>query len=401
MGRKIGNIGVLNLQNATEESVADIESIENVGLLIHSEENARLIARMSIGNVGKSIEVPKGCQLITGLFEITEELLESLAELEEPVRYMVTGSVLIHRSVTPERLSKAKLAVRAVGIVHVPKALYGAVGSIVQGDKLRLYEEAPPRMEIGTRVLSNAYLKSLDGPISLFVAGTLILAEDLDLALADGLLKELSVTGMARMRESQAAFFYRKAGSLVGCQVEVIPTGFREIDRLLKLNARSIRRFRAAGLYTRHPVLLDSDVTREALSAAFSRIETSSFLLCREELEDLAYELVPSLEAEVLTYPQDYLYVEDREVLSGAELAALPSPVQLVVEGSLEFAEDVREETLAAKLSGIDIFGTVTVPDSRLKGLLQPYIRTQQGSLRTAGEGSPDRFLDNIGMLSL
>ncbi|WP_438431583.1 hypothetical protein [Gorillibacterium sp. sgz500922] len=401
MGRKIGNIGVLNLLHATEESISDIESIANVGLLISTPESTKLLARMNISNVGKSIELPQGYRLITGQFEITEKFLEQLETSGEPAHYAVTGTVLIHRSVTAEQLQRTRLAVQTVGIAYVPKHLHGAVESVVEANKLVLYDGAPPRTEAGTFVLSNAYLNSLEEPTSLIVAGTFILPEDLDLTLADRMLKELTVAGTARLREGQSAFFYRKSDSLAGCRVEIIPDGFQQLDRLLKLNQRSLRRFRKAKVYTRSPILLDADVTREALAAAFERIDSNSYVVCSEELEDLVYELCPSLEAEVLTYPHSYLYIEDQETLSEAELNALPAPVQVVVEGSLTFAEDVQSETLAAKVSGLDSFGSVTVPNARFKGWLQPYIRTQQGYVQVPSDSAGDGYLNNIGVLTL
>ena len=43
MSQRIGNVGLLNLVNATEESVKGIERIENVGLVLYGKENAHLL----------------------------------------------------------------------------------------------------------------------------------------------------------------------------------------------------------------------------------------------------------------------------------------------------------------------------------------------------------------------
>lgn len=61
MKQKIGNVGLLDLRHATEESIKGIESINNVGVVFYHKENAHLLSSLSIGNIGKSIELPEGC----------------------------------------------------------------------------------------------------------------------------------------------------------------------------------------------------------------------------------------------------------------------------------------------------------------------------------------------------
>lgn len=398
MGRKIGNLGVLNLLNATEKSVADIESIENVGMILYRKETAHLLTRIPISNIGKSLEVPEGYQLIYGLFHLNEALL---ASLEEPARLMVNGTVIVDRSVTAEQLKAGKLSLIAGGTVYVPGPLFGPVSAILGSGKIEMYEGEPPRFETGTFELSNAFLHTLPSPLQLVVTGTFILPENLDLKLADEKIGSLKITGSAVLREGQESFFYRKTDSLAACKIEIIPQGYEVAERLLRLNARSIRRFRNRKLYTRHPVILESDIGREAFASAFDRLESSSFILCKEDLEDLVYERCPSLETEVLVYEHGYVYIEGEETWGEEQFRALEAPVSFVVDGKLTLEADVREETLKEKLADLALYGHVAVPDNRLKGLLHSFIRTQTGEVRVEGANAEDSFLHNIGMLTL
>ena len=60
MSRIIENVGMLDLTQATEETVTSIERIGNVGLVIYRAETAHLLTLLkNAGNIGKTIEIPE------------------------------------------------------------------------------------------------------------------------------------------------------------------------------------------------------------------------------------------------------------------------------------------------------------------------------------------------------
>ena len=97
MSRKIGNVGVLDLRKATEESVKNIDQIHNVGLVIYSPETAPLMAGLNIGNMGSSVEVGMEYKLFTGQHELSRDVLEAV---NEPMSLVVTGEFVVKSELT-------------------------------------------------------------------------------------------------------------------------------------------------------------------------------------------------------------------------------------------------------------------------------------------------------------
>ena len=215
------------------------------------------------------------------------------------------------------------------------------------------------------------------------VKGVVHFAPDLDMELLQEKLYRLDVKGVLSLYESQEPFFHQKAGSLVGGQIEVIPDGYQVIEQTLRLNSRSIRRFRGGKLYTTAPVLIDADVTREALSAALHSIHSHSIIVCHEDVEDLIYECAPLLETEVLSYQHSFIYIEDEELWTNDQLKALDQPAHFIVDGQLRFAEDVQPETVETQIAALDNLEEVIVPQTSLKGSLQKVLRVNKGMIET------------------
>ena len=64
-GKIIGNVGTLDLRTATAETVAQIQRIGNVGIVLYTPETAGLILRLNLGNVGASM-IQHGKPVIRG-----------------------------------------------------------------------------------------------------------------------------------------------------------------------------------------------------------------------------------------------------------------------------------------------------------------------------------------------
>jgi hypothetical protein len=400
MSRKIGNIGVLDLTNATEESIKGIERIENVGMVIYRRENAHLISQLNMGNIGKSLEIPKGYSFINGTLNLDQAYLDSI---QEPVKIMVNGVVIIDKEVQSDQIKKDLIKLVLNGKVYSPAHLSGSVMLIMSEGStvVETYDGAPPRFEKGEFTFTNSFLRALDEPLYLVVNGLLTFSKDLNMEMFNEKISRLEVNGKVTLYEDQEPFLYKKTSSLASCVMEVIPDGFELVKKTLRLNGRSIRRFKSMKIYTKKPVILEKGVSREVLSDALEKIHSSSIIICHENVEDLIYERISILDTEVLTYEHSFVMIEGDEGWSNDQFLALEHPTNFVVKGQLTLDQDVEEDVLREKVLALDLLGEVIVPDKKLKGWLQNVIRINTG--RIVEEGKKERVsgLNNVGKLSL
>lgn len=402
MTQVIGNVGMLDLTQATEESVRNIAKIGNIGVVIYRAETAHLLTHLKqAGNIGKTLEVPRGYRYYKGMLRLNGEYFKDSGEAATKV--LVNGLVLIEPEVTLEMIEKG-LPFAVNGQIYAPRHLAGAVMASLlksEGAAAEVLEyDSFPRFEDGKFQLTNAYLASAREPMHLVVNGVLQLAEDLEMEQFAAKIECLRVNGTAIVREEQSVLFYEKLKTVRGL-VEIIPAGFRHVTRPLRLNGRSIRRFTDEKWYTKHPVILDADVSREAFSRAVSEIRSSSFVICSEELEDLVWERCPDLDTEIISYEQAFAFIEGREVWSKEQLLGVGQQVEMIVEGTLVLEDDVTGEVLKTALKSIDLFGEVLVRDPQLKGVLHGYVRSGNGEIRLEIEEEKPEGIGNIGMLSL
>jgi hypothetical protein len=400
MNQRIGNVGLLNLMKATEESIKGIERIENVGMVLYRQGNAQLLTKLNIGNIGSSVEIPEGYRYLNGVLNLDVPFLESVAD---PVNLVVNGIVIISRDVQAEQLKAGQLNLIVYGNIYCPAHLTGLAGQILaQGSgAVEAYRSTPPRFENGKFTLTNSFLHSLEEPMYLVVNGLLSLAQDLNMETFHEKIEKLEVNGKISICENQESFLYKKVASLASCHLEIIPEGYELVTKPLRLNARSIRRFKNKKLFTKKPIILDADVSREILANSIEMIHSSSVIICSEEVEDLVYERISLLDTEVLSYENRFVFIEGEEVWSNNHFQSFENPINLVVNGQLTLDKDVSGEVLSSKVAALDILGEVVVHDRKLKAPLQQVIRVNTGSIEEERKNEETSSLQNIGELAL
>lgn len=139
MSRIIENVGMLDLTQATEETVTSIERIGNVGLVIYRAETAHLLTLLkNAGNIGKTLEIPEGHRYYSGTLRLDEEYFQLL---EQPDRVFVNGTVIIDKEVSLEVFQNGTLHLVVNGQVYAPRHLAGAVTAalIKAGEPARKY----------------------------------------------------------------------------------------------------------------------------------------------------------------------------------------------------------------------------------------------------------------------
>ena len=401
MGQRIGNVGLLNLLNATEESVMAYESFGNVGAVLYRTGQAHLLALLNIGNMGRAIEVPEGYGYYNGVLNIDASYLDSL---DGELKLVVNGLAIIGPDVRPEKLATALLKVNIHGEIYVPAGLEGVASRIFpEGNhEVKVYEGAKPRFENGSFILSHAFLQSVENPVNLVVNGMLTLPKDLDTALFTEKIQQIQVNGMISVHEEHAPYLYKKMDTASNGVVEVIPAGYDVLKKMLRLNSRSIKSFRSKKLLTKKPLIFERDISREAFEKAVEKIDSKSFIICSEELEDLVYEKLERLETEVLSFADHFAFIEGEQQWSLQQLLSWERPVNLIVDGVLKLDNDVTADALSDKLATLDLFGEIQV-QPELTGVLQRKLRVSEGRIKAKGQmqEQSDTNVQNVGELAL
>lgn len=402
MGQRIGNVGLLNLLNATAESIQAYEEIGNVGAVLYRSGQAHLLSLLNIGNLGRTIEVPQDYGYYNGHLVIDAAYL---AALGKEVKLVVNGEVILAPDVEAGKLAEGLLKLSINGDVYVPPGMAGVVSQVfAEGSfSVKVYEGAMPRFENGSFVLSNAFLHAAEAPVNLIVNGLLNLPKDLDMELFDEKIRNIDVNGMAVVHEEQAAALYRKMKAAPNGVIEVVPAGYDLVKKRLRINSRSIRSFKGKKLKTKKPLILESGISREMFEASFERIDSKSFIVCSEEIEDLVYERLDRMETEVLSYAEGFIFIEGQEEWMESQLLAAERPLHLIVEGVLVLNSDVTAEAFKKNVATVDLFGVIRTADPELKGIVRSKLRANEGEIisRSETESCRETRLENIGELAL
>lgn len=402
MKQTIGNVGVLNLLNATEESIKSYEKIGNVGVVLYKTGHSHLLAALNIGNIGKTVEVPEGFSYYQGVLNIDEAYINSI---KNPLKMVISGTIIINQNVQADQLDTEKINFIVDGEVYSPPHLTGIASQLFSegSHEVKAYEGAPPRFENGSLILSNSFLQAAEQPMHLVVNGKLALPKELDAELFTEKIKKIEVNGLITVHEEQEVLLHKKMDSSPNGVMQVIPAGYRVLNKILRLNSRSIRSFQEEKIQTNKPIVFEADISREAAEKAISRIDSKSFIVCSEEIEDLIYEKLDRLETAVLPYANRFVLIEGEEEWSNGQLGSFDGTITVIVKGLLHLNNDITEETLKEKLADIDLFGEIRVAQPKIKGALQNKIRTNEGRISESGTKEERKYAgsQNIGELSL
>ena len=120
------NVGVLNFKDITEEEIENMGAIKNTGIIIVPEELMSKVSAKIVKNVGTVVPYKKGWRIYSGHTEIDSSMLEAI---DEPLEFIQTGHLDIHKDVT-SKLIKAKIkAFHNYGHVQATEETYGVLMS--------------------------------------------------------------------------------------------------------------------------------------------------------------------------------------------------------------------------------------------------------------------------------
>jgi hypothetical protein len=400
-GKVIGNVNILDLRKATEESVQEYDAIRNVNLALYTSETAHLLHKLAIRNLNSSVEVPPDLKVETvmGPLEIGAD---HFVNVTEPLGLMVMGPVTIAPDVKPEDLDRGLGVALVMGPVAVPEPLAGIFQSkaqLVMGP-VTTYPVLD-KVHKGTLTLDRAYLDAIDSGTELVVVGSLFVPEGVPDGLIRKKLAKLHVMGKTTVFEPNAT---ELRGVLTGTSghVRVIPRGFKIVNKEVRLTSDLLTSLSDRKLYFVKSLVIDPDVDAALFSQKIDGLACAGRITCPQSLQPALAKVCDLLNATVLFYEGELWLVDGTTDLHPSRFDYLDGKATLVVTGVLKIAPDVSPDALAARLAKVELYGVIECSLEQ-QAAIESRIGASEGVFqRPGGEADePETRIGNANYLAL
>ena len=378
-GKRIGNVNVLDLRNAAEESIASIERIGNVNILLTSPETAGFASRIVMGNVNCAVQLPAGApsKTIMGHVRINRDYFEHQTER---ISLVVMGHILVEAGTPGEQIEEKIESIVVMGNVICPEPLVGVVQSKiahVMGHVLPY--PASARLFPGSVDLDRALLESFDDGTDLAVVRTLRVVSDVPNDLLERKIGTIHAYGHVVCREENAPALKPKL--VEGAKhFRLIPAGHRLHEDPLILDLPTIAGLQDAKLYCTESVTLDATVTAEALNGHLASLVSRGLILCPASLKDTFGSVCDLVENRVIFYEGELWVFDEEHTLRAARFEFLDGKATVIVSGELTIDPDVPAKTIAERLDRIHNLGEIHCTPDQM-GAVEARLGLHDGEL--------------------
>ena len=377
--KTIGNVGTLDIRTASEATIAEIEKVGNVGMVLYSPETAPLFTRLNIDNMGMSVEASVDAQVINGQLEIDSDYLKSL---DEPVELLVLGQLIIKPDVQAEEIEKGLDKLVVCGLVLCPEDLLGAVRA-----KLRDFEgQLLPYSEsfkfvMGKVDLDETYLQGLDDGAELLIMGKVDVPQVLDDELLRRKIASLQVMGKISCREENLPTL-RSLLKEMGGQVKIsaVPAGFEPVDGHIALDGLALKNLPGRKLYCTGEVQITGEVDAVALDEALEALQVTGLLICPAALQEVVAQKCDVLKTRTVFYEGELWLVDDAMDLLASRFDFLEGKATLVVRDLLTIDPEIDPQMLAERLDKVHNFETIRCTPGQM-GAVQARMGIDEGTL--------------------
>jgi hypothetical protein len=386
MSTLIKNIGILDARQATLEQIRALGRIVNVGCLVVNKETKAEFMKVGMLNVGKMLELDDSYKLHTGPLEITQQMLE---DSQDGVKLCVVGPLTVEPNIPPELLQKKLCGLYLVGPASVPEPLYGIFMNCVK--EIVGPVVSVPVSGIKTRgniTLTNDYLKGLKDASDISVSGNVTFAEDLDLELLKQKITTLRVAGAVKCSQEQETVMRTILADSDKTKIRIYRLDFHYVPGGTMLDTFTMLTINKQTISCYGLLILDEDLTEEIILQKDIRFEAGTLYFPKSMMQAMSTRLAPGTKG-IPYEPGKLEVITCEQTITNARLEEMQDKSTLVVIGELEIDDEVRQETLSAKIATLDNYGEVTA-SKNIASVLQGKLRQNEGSMRIKGEDDED-----------
>jgi hypothetical protein len=401
-GNVIGNVNILDLRNATEESIAGIEKIENANAVLFTQGTGDLLAKLDIGNVNVMVDVPPiaNVQRVVGKLVLNRDHFK---ELTQPVYFLVTGQLIVDQGVSNEDIDEWIAGSFITGQLICPESIAGTfqskdnqvLGQVITYPSLS-------KIKLDSFSLTENVINTWDDDSDLAVVGDLSVPEVLPNKLLEAKLGKLFVSGKTICHEENAQVIQNCLMQNSG-KLKVIPAEHKLVNKSINLDATLLENLPERKLYCIKSVQIGTDVTPDLLNKNLESIFSEKKILCPEELKSVFVTKCNLLENQIVFFEGRLWMVRDNQTLKATRLEYMDGDVTAYITGELTLDPDITPELLSGKFLKVHNLGVIRCTPEQM-GVIDSLLGLNSGELHdlTEVDDTAGKFwIDNANYLAL
>ncbi len=393
-----GNIGVLDIRNATEKTVSQI-NFGNIGVVIHNRETSVLLNNLSSGNIGGTVEVEGEFKFITGEISLNKQNNNS-GEFRGNI--LLTGKMIIGNDVTPEDIEKQLGSLLMIGTVVTPKSLQTSIQKKIINftGKIESYPDGF-HVRSGLR-LSNEILKSLNDNSNIAVLGAIKAIDEIDEDLFRKKISSIYLTGKIFGYEKNVGLINSVLHEESNANIDLVEDGYRVLEQNVLLERSTLEAWENHKLFCQANVEIKADVDVDLFRNKISALKVKGKIYCPDNIKALVNEKCGGVATNIITYKDNLLKIDDEYVLSPSTLKFLKGLITLVNLGELSIQKDVEAEALFDKFEKVYNYGEIMLHGDQM-GAIQAKISENHGDIVDVDQKKSEARtgIGNIGYLKL
>lgn len=391
---KLTNIGILNIQKARPETLAQCKEISNVGFMIGTDEAFEQIQPCRLSNIGMTLKIPAELPLI---FKEDSLLLDDdfLTSLPGKTAFILNGNCIIQTE--NEALLQEKIHKLVVnGNTYAPSSLQGLLATLGRfNGRMVAFENGATFFEQALMItetllfrlpnrISTNRLRAFDSTL-----GTS--AEDFDF---------IEVLDSCWLDKSLFAAWKNKLHLDLGAELQLLesPIRYHESDETFTVKDLAV--------ITEKTLAVDGVLT--LTGSEFIPPEHLASICCQtlRARQEIVNQLKPLLTAgvKVETLESNKRVNHGKLILSAPQLTHLENPMRMKNHASLVFDESVTPELVAKGIAQIENFGVIKAPESLLAIIAEKTVRNF-GKIKPIEqlkmEETKEYAYENLGYLAL
>jgi hypothetical protein len=392
MSTLIRNVGILDARKATPEKLLGIGKLNNIGVLVVNPEIKEQLMKISMMNVGSTLELTEDYKFHIGPKVINRQLLE---DSETPVKLVVVGQINVEPDI-PVELLQAKLGgLYLVGQAAVPENLYGAFMAKMK-EVTGMVDVLPASGKgiTGKVTISNVYLEGLEDGTELNVLGKVIFEEGVDPGLFTAKIAALHVTGAVGCLDTQEGMLRKVLRDTGKVKVKITRGDCHYLPDGTRLDPFTLLSVKKPVICCSGVLVLDEQITPELFKDKDVRFEAGTIYFPTSLMSQMLTRLEKNTKG--LAYEPGKLELATGEQqMTPVRLEAMADKSTLVVSGALAFDPAVMPETIAAKIGVLDLFGQITAAKDAAS-ILQSKLRQNDGAIKTLGEEEEEEAVEGF-----
>ncbi len=391
---KLTNIGILNIQKTTPETLEQCKEISNVGFMIGTDEAFEQIQPCRISNIGMTIKVPAELPLVFKEDSLTldDDFLNSLPE---KTAFIINGDCIIQTE-NDSLLQEKIYEIVVNGNTYAPSSLQGLLATLGRfNGRMVAFENGATFFE-QPLLINESHLFRLPKRISTnrlraFDSNLAAFAEDFD---------SIEVIDSCWLDKNLFSAWKNKLHLDLGTELQLLESPVRY--------HKSHETFSIEDLAAITEKTLAVDGVLTITGSEFTPPEHLASICCQtlRARQEIVNQLKPLLTSgvKVETIESNKRANHGKLILSASQLTQLENPMHMENYASLVFDESVTPELVTKGIAQIENFGVITAPEALMAIIAEKTVKNF-GKIkpieRLNMEETKEYAYENLGYLAL